>query len=95
MFAPRGSRALVLGGLGVAIAWSAYLAFVFAVVPGAALADLVGAVLGVGHGAGWLLTFLTLILGFLLGAGGALTGYTGSRLFLWEDTQASAVSPKG
>jgi hypothetical protein len=94
MFAPRGSRALVLGGLGVALAWSAYLAFVFVVAPGAALADLVGAVLGVGRGAGWLLTFLTLVLGFLLGAVGGLTGYTGSRLFLWEDTRAAAVSPK-
>lgn len=94
MFSPRSWRAVALGGFGVAAAWAAYLAYVFVTSPAAPLASLVGTILGVGADAWWFLTSLTLVLGFLLGAVGGLTGYTASRLFLWEEAPAGAEAPK-
>lgn len=88
-------RAILLGGLGVAVAWAAYLVYVFVAGQGLQLADLVGEILGVGKGAWWLLTLMTLLLGFLLGLVGGLTGYTASRLFLWAEPEPVADAPKG
>ena len=67
---------------------------VFVAGQGLQLAALVGQILGVGSGAWWLLTFLTLFLGILLGAVGGMTGYAGSRLFLWEAPAAVSEAPK-
>lgn len=92
----RARRALLLGALGVSTAWAAYLVYVFIAGQGLQLADLVGRILGVGSGSWWLLTMMTLVLGILLGAVGGLTGYTASRLFLWETAEAvPADAPKG
>lgn len=95
MFSARLTRAALLGGLGVAAAWAAYLVYVFAVVPGAALAGLVGQIFGLGPGAWWFFTLLTLVLGLLVGAVGGLTGHAGAQLFLWEETPAAMDAPKG
>lgn len=95
ILSPKTSRAVLLGALCVATAWSAYLAYVFAVGRGLDLANLVGEVLGVGPGSWWLLTFLTILLGLLVGGVGGLTGYTGSRLFLWAEPAAPVDAPKG
>lgn len=95
MLSPRLRRAVLLGALAVSTSWAAYLVYVFVLGKGLQLADLVGRILGVGSGAWWLLTLLTLVLGILLGAAGALTGYTGSRLFLWEAPAATPEAPKG
>ncbi len=94
ILSPRLRRALLLGALGVSIAWAAYLVYVFVAGQGFQLAELVGRILGVGTGAWWLLTLLTLILGILLGLVGGLTGYTASRLFLWEAVPAVPEAPK-
>ncbi len=94
MLSLRARRALLLGGLGVAVAWAAYLVYVFVAGQGLQLADLVGQILGVGRGAWWLLTVMTLVLGLLLGAVGGLTGYTASRLFLWAEPEPVADVPK-
>ncbi len=91
----RARRALLLGALGVSTAWAAYLVYVFVAGQGLQLAELVGRVLGVGSSAWWLLLLLTLVLGVLLGAIGGLTGYTASRLFLWESPSAVPETPKG
>ncbi len=85
-------RALILGAAGVVVAWAAYLVYVFVAGAGLQLANLVGQILGVGPGSWWLLTFLTLILGGLLGAVGGMTGCTAARLFLWE-SPAPAADP--
>ena len=90
----RARRALILGALGVMTAWAAYLVYVFVFGSGFQLASLVGEVLGAGSDAWWLLTLLTLVLAILLGAIGGLTGYTASRLFLWEAQPAAAEVPK-
>ncbi len=95
MLCPKARRAMLLGGLGVAVAWAAYLVYVFVLGQGLQLADLVGQILGVGPGAWWLLTLMTLILGLLLGAVGGLTGYTASRLFLWAEPEPVPEAPKG
>ena len=95
MLSTRGSRAVLLGALSVAAAWVAYLLYVFVLGQGLALANLVGEILGVGAGSWWLLSALTVILGLLVGAVGGLTGYAGSRLFLWEEPAAVAEVPKG
>jgi len=95
MLSPRARRAMLLGGLGVAVAWAAYLVYVFVAGQGLQLADLVGRILGVGSGSWWLLTLMTLILGLLLGVVGGLTGYTASRLFLWAESGPVADAPKG
>ena len=95
MFSPRGSLAALIGGVSVASAWAAYLLYVFVLGEGLPLANLVGEILGVGPGSWWLLTFLTLVLGLLVGAVGGLLGFTGSRLFLWEEPSAAAEAPKG
>ena len=87
-------RAILLGGLGVAVAWAAYLVYVFVAGQGLQLADLVGAILGVGAGAWWLLTVMTLLLGLLLGAAGGFTGCTAARLFLWEPAASAPEAPK-
>ncbi len=87
-------RAALLGALAVSTAWAAYLAYVFAAGSGFQLASLVGDIFGLGSGAWWLLTVLTLFLGILLGAVGGITGYTGSRLFLWETPAAAPDAPK-
>lgn len=94
MLSARARRALLMGGLGVAVAWAAYLVYVFVAGQGLQLADLVGQILGVGKGAWWLLTVLTLVLGFLLGTVGGFTGYTASRLFLWAEPEPVAEAPK-
>jgi len=94
MLSARARRAVLLGALGVAVAWAAYLVYVFVLGQGLQLADLVGQILGVGRGAWWLLTVLTLILGILLGAVGGLTGYTASRLFLWQAPEPITDAPK-
>jgi hypothetical protein len=90
----RARRAVVLGALGVSTAWAAYLVYVFVAGSGFQLASLVGDVLGAGADAWWLLTLMTLVLGILLGAVGGLTGYTASRLFLWETPALPADVPK-
>lgn len=95
LLSSRVRRAVLLGALAVSTSWAAYLVYVFVFGQGLQLADLVGQILGVGAEAWWLLTVLTLVLGILLGALGALTGYTGSRLFLWEAPAAAAEAPKG
>jgi len=95
MLSLRARRAILLGGVGVAVAWAAYLVYVFVAGQGLQLADLVGEILGVGKGAWWLLTVMTLVLGLLLGAVGGLTGYTASRLFLWAEAEAIPEVPKG
>jgi len=95
MFASRWGRAALLGALGVASAWAAYLAYVFAFGQGLPLANLVGAILGAGEGAWWLLTLLTIVLGALVGGVGGLTGYTSSRLFLWSARPKAADTTKG
>ncbi len=87
-------RAVVIGGAGVLVAWAAYLVYVFVAGAGLQLADLVGKILGVGQGAWWLLTVLTLVLGAVLGIAGGLTGCTAARLFLWETPGAVAEAPK-
>lgn len=87
-------RAMLVGAAGVMVAWAAYLVYVFVAGEGLQLANLVGEVLGVGAGAWWLLTVLTLLLGAILGALGALTGCTGARLFLWEEPAAAPDAPK-
>ncbi len=91
----RMARAALLGALSVSTAWAAYLVYVFVAGQGLQLASLVGAVFGLGSGAWWLLTALTLLLGILLGAAGGITGCAGSRLFLWESAPASPDAPKG
>ncbi len=91
----RARRALLLGALGVSTAWAAYLVYVFVAGQGLQLAELVGRVLGVGSSAWWLLLLMTLVLGVLLGAIGGLTGYTASRLFLWESPPGAPETPKG
>lgn len=95
MLSARARRAVLLGGLGVAVAWAAYLVYVFVAGQGLQLAELVGAILGVGKGGWWLLTILTLFLGILLGAVGGFTGYTASRLFLWAAPEPVPQAPKG
>ena len=95
MLSTRLRRAVLLGALSVSTAWAAYLVYVFIAGQGLQLADLVGQILGVGPGGWWLLTVLTLLLGILLGAVGGMTGYTGSRLFLWEVPTAAPEAPKG
>ena len=94
MLCSRVRRAVLIGALSVAVAWAAYLSYVFVLGQGLQLADLVGQILGVGAGAWWLLTLLTLVLGALLGAAGGLTGYTGSRLFVWEESAPVVEAPK-
>lgn len=94
MLCSRTRRAILIGALSVAVAWAAYLSYVFVLGQGLQLADLVGQILGVGAGAWWLLTLLTLVLGALLGAAGGLTGFEGSRLFLWEEPAPAAEVPK-
>ena len=94
MLSTRARRAVLLGTIGVTLAWAAYLVYVFVLGKGFQLADLVGQILGAGSGSGWLLTLLTLILGAILGAVGGLTGYTASRLFLWQEPDLPAVAPK-
>ena len=94
MLSTRARRAVLLGTIGVTLAWAAYLVYVFVLGKGFQLADLVGQILGAGSGSGWLLTRLTLILGAILGAVGGLTGYTASRLFLWQEPDLPAVAPK-
>ena len=84
ILSPRIRRAVVLGATSVLVAWAAYLVYVFLEGAGLQLADLVGAILGAGAGAAWLLTAMTLLLGLLLGAAGGFTGCTAARLFLWE-----------
>ncbi|HLE54624.1 MAG TPA: hypothetical protein VI999_05255 [Thermoplasmata archaeon] len=95
MLSSRASRASLLGALAVAVAWSAYLVYVFVAGQGLQLADLAGQILGMGPGSWWLLTAMTLLLGILVGAVGAVTGYAGSRLFLWTEPPAAPDSPKG
>ncbi len=95
MLSVRTRRAVLLGGLGVTVAWAAYLVYVFVAGQGLQLAALVGEILGVGKGAWWLLTVLTLVLGLLLGAVGGFTGYTASRLFLWAEPEPVPEVPKG
>lgn len=88
-------RAILLGATGVLVAWAAYLVYVFVAGAGLQLANLVGEILGVGGGAWWLLTILTLLLGAILGAAGGFTGCTAARLFLWEEPAAVVDAPKG
>ncbi len=95
MLTARMARAALLGALSVSTAWAAYLVYVFVAGQGLQLASLVGAVFGLGSGAWWLLTALTLLLGILLGATGGITGCAGSRLFLWESAAANPDAPKG
>lgn len=76
-------------------AWAAYLVYVFVAGQGYQLAELVGRILGIGAGAWWLLTLLTLVLAILLGAAGGFTGYTASRLFVWATPPAAPEVPKG
>jgi len=90
----RARWAIVLGALGVSTAWAAYLVYVFVLGSGLQLANLVGNILGVGGDAWWLLTLLTLVLGILLGAVGGFTGFTASRLFLWEPPATTPDTPK-
>ncbi len=91
----RLKRAVLLGALSVSTAWAAYLVYVFVAGQGLQLADLVGNIFGVGRDAWWLLTLLTLVLGILLGAVGGMTGYTASRLFVWEAAIPAPEAPKG
>lgn len=95
MFSLGIRRGVVLGAAGVAVAWAAYLVYVFVAGQGLQLADLVGRILGVGAGAWWLLTVLTLLLGLILGAAGGFTGCAAARLFLWEPAEPSPEAPKG
>ncbi len=95
MLSVKMRRAALLGALSVLVAWAAYLVYVFLAGLGLDLANLVGSILGVGQGAWWLLTVLTLVLGALLGAVGGLTGNTAAWLFLWEQPSAEATAPKG
>ena len=97
MLSPRIRRAVVLGATSVLVAWAAYLVYVFVEGAGLPLADLVGQILGVGAGAWWLLTVMTLLLGTLLGAAGGFTGCTAANLFLWErpGEEPAAPSPEG
>lgn len=95
MLSSRIRRAVLLGGAGVLVAWAAYLVYVFVAGAGLQLADLVGEILGVGGGAWWLLTLLTLFLGAVLGVVGGFTGCTAARLFLWEQPSAVVDAPKG
>ncbi len=95
MLSSRIRRAVLLGGAGVLVAWAAYLVYVFIAGAGLQLANLVGEILGVGGGAWWLLTILTLVLGAILGVVGAFTGCTAARLFLWETPAAVVEAPKG
>ncbi len=88
-------RAVLLGATGVLVAWAAYLVYVFVAGAGLQLANLVGEILGVGRGAWWLLTILTLVLVAILGAVGGFTGCTAARLFLWEPPAAVVEAPKG
>lgn len=90
----RMRRAALLGALGVSTAWAAYLVYVFVAGSGFQLAELVGRVLGVGAGAWYLLTSLTLVLAILLGAVGGMTGCIAARLFLWETPAAVPEVPK-
>lgn len=94
MFSARMRKAVLLGALAVGTAWAAYLAYVFATAQGLQLADLAGRILGMGAGAWWLLTAMTLLLGILVGVAGALAGYAGSRLFIWSEAPAAPESPK-
>ncbi len=95
VLSPRMRRAALLGALGVSTAWAAYLVYVFVAGQGFQLASLVGRIFGLGDGAWWLLTLLTLVLGILLGAVGGITGYTASRLFVWEAAAPAPEAPKG
>lgn len=94
MLSARIRRAVILGAASVLVAWAAYLVYVFVEGAGLQLADLVGAILGVGAGAWWLLTVMTLLLGLLLGAAGGFTGCTAARLFLWEPAASAPEAPK-
>ena len=82
MFSRKVRWAILFGGGGVLLAWAAYLVYAFVAGAGGAVASLFGSILGVGGP--WLLTGLTLVLGFLVGGVGGLTGSTGAALFLWE-----------
>ncbi len=94
MLSLRIRRAFLLGAAGVLVAWAAYLVYVFVAGAGLQLADVVGGIFGLGGGAWWLLTVLTLLLGALLGAAGGFTGCTAARLFLWEEPAATPEAPK-
>ncbi len=94
MLSPRIRRGILLGAAGVMVAWAAYLVYVFVAGAGLQLASLVGSILGVGPGAWWLLTVLTLLLGAILGAVGGITGCTAARLFLWQPAPAVPEAPK-
>ncbi|OGS66571.1 MAG: hypothetical protein A3K59_09680 [Euryarchaeota archaeon RBG_19FT_COMBO_69_17] len=94
MFSPRASRAVLFGGLGVALAWAAYLAYVYVVSPAAALSALVVEILGLDASMGFLVPVLTVLLGFLVGAVGGLVGYTGSRVFTWRLAPSEPGAPK-
>lgn len=84
MISQRARRAVLLGAAGVALAWLGYLGFVFATSPAAELSALTVQILGLDAGAWWLLPFLAVILGAVVGAVGGFTGYAGAQLFLWS-----------
>ena len=94
MLSARIRRAVILGAASVLVAWAAYLVYVFVEGAGLQLADLVGAILGVGAGAGSPLPVRTCRLGPPPGAGGGFTGGTAARLVLWEPAASAPEAPK-
>lgn len=90
MLSPRARRAALFGAAGVAIAWTAYLVYLFALLPAQALSSLFVSILGLDAGLWWLLPFLTILLGALVGLAGALTGHTAANLFLWSEPASEA-----
>ncbi len=88
----RARRAVLLGAAGVAFAWLGYLAFVFATSPSADLAAITVQILGLDAGLWWLLPFLAVLLGALVGAVGGLTGHAGAQLFLWSRESAAETT---
>ena len=76
----RGGRGFLAGGLGVTAAWGGFLAMFAATSPVAALLRLFARIMELGDGLAFMPVVLALIVAFLLGGLGGLSGSLMARL---------------